>query len=88
MDEIDERSHGILGRGRQDSVTEIEDMSRSSSDSIQDFSGLSHQHIPRSEQRDRIEIPLNARAITDAGPCDIDRRAPIHADHLSSGRAH
>ena len=88
MDEIDECSHGIFGGARQDSVAKIEDMSRTSSDLIKDLPSLSYKNIPRSQQRDRIEIPLNARAITDTGPCNIDRRAPIHTDHVTSGRAH
>src|SRR5689334_4479184 len=83
MYEIHDRPDSrYIGLGKH-TVAEVEDVAGPAGGAFEDGRYLTVALGGRSEQRDRLEIPLN-RAIPDPRPCRVERNAPVDADHVAA----
>src|SRR5262245_57631961 len=78
----------VLERGRrQNTVSEVENVTRPSTRACKHFVGRGEYAIERSEQQRRIEVALDAAVEADALPRLVERRPPVGADHIAAGVA-
>ena len=76
----------VFYRGfRQDAMTEVKDMARAGAGTLEDFVYLGFDLRQRSEERYRVEIALNGRAIGDVHPCLVDVHAPVNTHDVAAG---
>ena len=87
VDDVDQGADVVDGGLRQDPVTEVEDMARTAPGLRQDSPGLALDFLERSEQDDRIEIPLDGDVMTEPLPGLIELDPPIEADDRAAGVA-
>ena len=66
MNVLRQHLHVFDRRGRQDPVTEIEDVSGTAANAREDFIRLVEHPLRRTEQQRRIQVSLNASVVTDA----------------------
>src|SRR4030042_2585305 len=84
MNRFDQRSYIFDRCVRKDAMSEIEDVTRSTSNAIKNSLNLLLNQIPRSQQNNRIEVSLYRHVIANTGPSLPDIHAPIHPNHISS----
>ena len=76
VDEVDEGTDVVDGGLRQDAVSEVEDMARTSAGLGQDPPGLALDLLAGASRRTRIEVPLDGDAVAEPLPgLDPARRA-------------
>ena len=73
---------------RQHAVPEVEDVPVASARAREHAIGLGLHHVPRRRQHGRIEVALHGHVGTHALPRDVERRAPVHADHVAARSTH
>ena len=74
-------------RHRQDPVSQVEDVSRTSPGARQHVIGRREDALNRSEQDRRIEVTLNRPVRADRVPCLVEWNAPVGADDVAAGGA-
>src|SRR4030042_2845763 len=84
MNRVNQRSYIFDRRVGQNSMSEIEDVTRSTSNAIKNSLNLLLNQIPRSQQNNRIEVSLYRHVTPNTGPSLPDIHAPIHPNHISS----
>src|SRR5258706_608261 len=83
MHEIHDRpDRRYVGLGKH-TVAEVEDVPGPAGSTFEDARDLTVTLGGRSEQRGRLQIPLD-RAIPDPPPCRVERNAPVDADHVAA----
>ena len=82
-----ERLDVLHRRGRQDTVTEVEDVSGPAAGAREDLVGRGKHALERPQQQRRVEISLDTAIGADALPRFVQRRAPVGADHVAAGLA-
>ena len=87
MNDIDQRADVFNGRLRENSVTQVEDMTRATACLRQDAPGLGLDFMNGREQHDRVEIALNGHARPQSLPALIELDSPIEADDRTAGVA-
>src|SRR5207249_6837211 len=83
MDEIHDSAHGGDVGFRKDAMAEIEDVARTPTGLRKNCADLTRPLRGGCEQRRGLEIALD-RTISDAGPCGIERNAPVDADDVAT----
>src|SRR5258705_8173660 len=83
MQDIHDRPHSrYVGLGK-DTVAEVENVPGPGGGAPEDARDLTVALGSRSEQRRRVEVPLD-RAIPNPRPCRVERYAPVDADHVAA----
>src|SRR2546427_6085586 len=70
--------------GRQDAMTEVEDVARTAGGALEYFVGRREDASEWSEEERGVEIALNRPVGPDARPCLVERRAPVSADDVAA----
>src|SRR3989442_8697468 len=83
MDEIHDGAHGSDVGLRKNAMAEIEDVTRTPAGLGKDGADLTRPLRGGCEQCRGLEIALD-RTISDAGPCGIERNAPVDADDVAT----
>ncbi len=84
MHGVDQGDSVVGGSLRQNAVTEIKDMARSSVRLGQNALHAAANFRPIGKQHGGIEIALYAPVVADRPPSDIEIDSPVDADHLSA----
>src|SRR6266508_1550363 len=71
-----------------DSMPKVEYMTRPSSGTFKDNSGLGLDPLPRAEQGRRVEVALHAAIVADELPAAVERHAPVEPDHVAPSIGH
>jgi len=88
MNVLRKRLHVLDRCGRQNPVTQIEDVSRSSVGHLEDGVGPRKHPIDWRQQQRGIQVALNRAIEADARPCFVKWNAPVGANHITEiGRA-
>src|SRR5437879_3388614 len=85
MDEIHDGAHGSDVGFRKDAMAEIEDVTGTPAGLGKDGADLTRPLRGWCEQCRGLEIALD-RTVSDAGPCGIERNAPVDADDVATSR--
>src|SRR6202011_4339906 len=80
--------HVLDRRLRQNAMAEIENVSRPSAGTPQNFVRARLQFFPAGEEQNRIQIALHGAAKFQAAPAIVKRNAPVEPNHLRSGFLH
>src|SRR5204862_3890229 len=75
VDEVDDGLHRLHGGFGKDAVTEVEDVTRSTTRLVEDALRVLQGDLARREERRRIEVALDAAIVADALPAFLERRA-------------
>jgi len=70
--------------GRQDAMTEVEDVARTAGGALEYFVGRREDASEWSEEERGVEIALNRPVGPDARPRLVERRAPVSADDVAA----
>ena len=84
VDVLGKHLHVLDRCGRQDAVTEIENVANAAGDASQYVVGLREHALHRAEQEGRIEIALDRAVVSDPLPRDVERDPPVHADDVAA----
>src|SRR6185503_409584 len=76
VDVLRQHLHVLHRRGRQQSVSEIEDVAGPPADALDDFVHLPEHPRQRPEQQRGIEVALDGAVVADARPRLVDRNPP------------
>jgi len=85
---LDEELHVLDGRPREDSVSEVENVSRTTRRLSQNQVDPIEKDLLRREERERIEVALDRDALSDFVPAPIEIDTPIETDDVPSRLAH
>ena len=66
-------------------MAEVEDVAGPRAGALEQFLHLGAQFVDRREQRHRVQVALNGRAVADVHPSLVDIDAPVHAHHVAAG---
>src|SRR5205085_7791012 len=84
MHVLGERLHVLDGGCRQNAVTEIENVARSSAGTLQHIVGRGEHAIERREQKRGIEIALDRAVVSDTVPGFVERNPPVGANDVAA----
>src|ERR1051325_11489787 len=84
-DHLNDRLHMVYGSFRENSVSEVKDMTGAGSRAAQEFMHANLELGHWSEEDHRVEIALNGSAIADVHPCLIDVEAPVDTHNIAAG---
>src|SRR5579859_6399586 len=85
---MDQRANVFHRRFGQNSVPQIEDVSRAARSLLQHRISALTQLLLAAKEQHRIEIALHRPGKIEAAPRLVQREAPVHADHLRAGLLH
>src|SRR5260370_3771319 len=80
--------HVLDRRLWQNAMAEIENVSRPSAGTPQNFLRARLQFLPAGEEQNRIQIALHGAAKFQAAPAFVKRNAPVEPNHFRSGFFH
>ena len=84
MDKVDQGQHIVNGRRWEDSMPEIENMSRTPAGSFQNAAGFFENELPRSTKNRGVQISLDRVVFANGCPRVGEVHPPVHADDLST----
>src|SRR5712691_7910507 len=77
VNSVDEQLQVFERRRWQDSVAEVEDVTRPPAGATEDLSGALAHKFRRAEQNGRVQVALDPAVIADSLPARIKRHAPV-----------
>src|ERR1700693_4225613 len=85
MHPLDDCLDGLDRCLREDAVPEVEDVPGAPRGAGKDVPHLALEVRPRRDESTGVEVALDGAVRTDALACDVERDAPIDADHVAAG---